>query len=1545
MRSTHIAGRGRSNSLRCVGLAIAWIALGSSALGASPDIAKAPLSTASPTEVKPNVMFTLDDSLSMNGAFMPDEMSSTGKYGYWSSQCNGVAYNPGITYPLPVNSTGTALAAGSLSVLDVNTGSLNDVRNISSSAPTIALGSITVTVSTTNNYGNGQTVTLYSDTTRSKWMVGSVTALTSTTLTVNVTATSGSGTLGSPRVGRGQSTPYYYDYIGLAGVKQPKLDWTYSTGGVNTTTTFYTECMRDISATPASSVFTKKYVSAETGVSPVDERQNFANWAQYYSTRMKMMKAGVSLAFKSIDSKYRVGFNTINSASVTGSGFLDIKDFGATHKADFYSALDDASPVSATPLRGALSKVGQYFAKKRSGQSYDPIQYSCQKNFHILSTDGYWNTFSETSSYKHLALNNTSEVGQQDDTAVRPMWDGAFATSTTTESWNTTSITTSLVETPQTIVSKSTSSITTTTPISGETRNRYVLPFRVSVVRNNDQITRCPSGTVGECTIEVDTTSNHGFETGDSVTLAGVSNGVYNGTYTITKIDNNTYTYKLPSRPANNEGTPRGTSSFSSGGCPAGQGMVAIQEQRKDESTVSTTSIKTTTTSSAMYREVTTTGTVTPKTITTVVVDGVPTVTGPSDGTVTPLSVPVATDTIILSESSVADPPVVTAGTNVIRDWTDVGPVTYSACTASVPIPNPTAATSFVGPATQSAPVVTLDPPPNPVITSGTAAAPVVTGPTETDSTHVTNTVVNATSGGPSNTLADVAMYYYKTDLRTAGLNNCTGAPVGSPIAVQNDVCANNVAPRGTEDVASWQHVTTFTLGLGANGTLKYDPNYLTQTSGDFFNLKQGGINWPVPVVASINAGPANIDDLWHAAVNGRGKYFSASDPTSLANSLSGALGEIEAKLGSASAAAASNLQPVLGDNKLFVAQYVTGRWTGDVVALEINPVSGAISKTPAWSAKTKLDARIVANVVPRDIRYFKKDAAPNNTGQLRSFTYADLDSMGLAGDFSNACSKWPASSCSTFLPADVATANSASNMVDWLRGVDNTVYRKRITHPSGGGSALGDIVGGAPIYVSKPPFNYTENGYVSWANARASRPGTVYVAANDGMLHAFAGGIGDTGEERWAFMPSEIMAKAYKLADPNYVHEYFVDGAPVLGDVYDPVAATWKTILVGGLGAGGRSYYALDVTDPLDPKALWEFSNPNLGLTFGNPIITKRKDGNWYVVFASGHNSNVLPGVGDGNGHLFVLNALTGALVLDVETFTSGTTKAGSVTTPSGLSKINVWVDSDIDNTAKRFYGGDLLGNVWRFSIDDWGLGLPNPAAMRLANLQVSGIAQPITTQVALAEVAQGVAKYPVVYVGTGKYLEASDLGNTAQQSVYALKDSMTGTGLADVRGGTTLVPQTLTETTDANGAIIRQVTKDPVDWTTKNGWYVDLLTPGERVNVDPQLIFNTLTVAANIPSDDACVIGGSSFLYRFDIGTGGSAYNGTNTVGTWLGNSMVVGLSFVQLQKDGGAAGSGDTITITVDNGGNTSTSRVPDPSSSSVATKRTSWREIVD
>ena len=183
-------------------------------------------------------------------------------------------------------------------------------------------------------------------------------------------------------------------------------------------------------------------------------------------------------------------------------------------------------------------------------------------------------------------------------------------------------------------------------------------------------------------------------------------------------------------------------------------------------------------------------------------------------------------------------------------------------------------------------------------------------------------------------------MYYYQTDLRTGtgGWDNCASTANGNP----TDVCRNNVSPSGRDD-ASHQHMTTFTLGMGVGGLLPYRPDYLTANSGAYYNLTQGTQNWPV---AGPSANAENIDDLWHAAVNGRGRYFSAGDPDSLAQSLSSTLMAINAEVGAGSGAAASTLQPVEGDNKLFIAKYMTVHWIGDLVARSIDPQTGAISAT-----------------------------------------------------------------------------------------------------------------------------------------------------------------------------------------------------------------------------------------------------------------------------------------------------------------------------------------------------------------------------------------------------------------------------------------------------------------------------------------------------------------------------------------------------------------------------------------------------------------------
>ena len=180
-----------------------------------------------------------------------------------------------------------------------------------------------------------------------------------------------------------------------------------------------------------------------------------------------------------------------------------------------------------------------------------------------------------------------------------------------------------------------------------------------------------------------------------------------------------------------------------------------------------------------------------------------------------------------------------------------------------------------------------------------------------------------------TNTLADVAAYYYKSDLRTTGA-----------------VAQNNV-PTSVRDANPAQHMVTFTLGLGLEGLMDYQPDYESSATGDFAKIKAGTnnacswttgtCNWPVP--SSNN--PSTLDDLWHAAVNGRGKYFSAGDPNSLTLGLQGALAALNIQTAAAAASATSSPNITETDNFIYSSTFRTVKWDGEIVAQRIDTTLG----------------------------------------------------------------------------------------------------------------------------------------------------------------------------------------------------------------------------------------------------------------------------------------------------------------------------------------------------------------------------------------------------------------------------------------------------------------------------------------------------------------------------------------------------------------------------------------------------------------------------
>lgn len=853
-------------------------------------------------------------------------------------------------------------------------------------------------------------------------------------------------------------------------------------------------------------------------------------------------------------------------------------------------------------------------------------------------------------------------------------------------------------------------------------------------------------------------------------------------------------------------------------------------------------------------------------------------------------------------------------------------------------------------------------------------------------------------AGGSTNSLADVAQYYYVTDLRPTMVNDVKAKDLGIE-----------------DDRAKHQHMTTFVLGLGVSGSLEYRDNYKTATTGDFAMIRcdprsvdpvigcankcaVGHPNypdcskswpvWPDPAYnytadASLYSNPRAIDDFWHTAVNGRGRYFSANDPEKVVDGLQKALRGIEASTGSGAGIAVTSITPTAGNNVAYRTNYTLKEWTGDLKAHSIDLLTGSLSTGALWSAQTLLDARVGMAADrseacdDRKIWLFRSGATDNLTDFSWNTKTCDATTRlptGTASTGLNATEQAffgsaQVANLSQYLTmtdgsgsrVDQRSAAAGENLLNYIRGHQNregpesfkpndllTLYRSR-TH------VLGDLVNSQPVYVQTPFAEYADTGYESFKASKATRTGMVYVGGNDGMLHAFAAA---DGKEKWAFVPSLVLPTLHKLADYNYAsnHKYYVDGTPIVSDVYDTSGTpAWKSILVGGLNKGGKGYYALDVTDPDSPKGLWEFgwsdtcwdgtaanvkADCHVGYSYGRPIITKLVNGSWVVIVTSGLNNVNSPAKpGDGFGYLYVLDAMTGALKHKIST------GAGNSATPSGLTQITNFVDNAlINNTTQRVYGVDMLGNVWRF-LNKEGAANVTTAPVLLGTVKApSGAVQPISTRPEVAEIGNK----PWVYIGTGRLLGSTDLADTQVQSVYAFKDELTTPTpatdpvYADLRDSLKEMTMTQSTVSETHGGVTKTVKIRTIRCTDRcpktAGWVVDLPESKERVNVDVKLQLGTLTFVSNVPSTSVCTPGGDSWINYLNFRTGEAiATSAHGAVSRSLGSTLSTGSEVLRIGDSTKVISNPDDPNppaaedLPVD---------VPPP-----AGKRVSWREVLD
>ena len=808
-------------------------------------------------------------------------------------------------------------------------------------------------------------------------------------------------------------------------------------------------------------------------------------------------------------------------------------------------------------------------------------------------------------------------------------------------------------------------------------------------------------------------------------------------------------------------------------------------------------------------------------------------------------------------------------------------------------------------------------------------------------------------SSAYASTIADHAFSNWATDFQDGNAGTTQVNSAGTTISGNTQNMANSIRPlikrAGVEtvtagsattqlqefwnpknDPATWQHVTQYMIGFG-NGATTWGsgvaPLWGGNTyAGDYAKLINGTVAWPDVRVSDTGTPDVRTADLWHGAINGRGKFIPATDAAALTQAFSDILGIVLQDTSKPLITVTTSASTLRQGLSAYVAGYKAENWAGQLMARPLDATTAAVGGTVTWDAAAMLDdaAYSVAN---RFVASYGLVGSASTAAGFSWSTYASLPTL----------QKTPMNSNSA------GTADSkGQDRVDYIRG-DRTkeaaaggIFRDR-------GSRMGDVVNSSIWYTGRPASGYTTHGYFGFSSTatggKGARTPMVYIGANDGMMHGVAAATNGSvtgGTELLAYIPKGIAENSLRtLTDTSYTHKYFVDGTPFTGDAYITVpgqtAAAWATVLIGTLGIGGKGYFVLNATDPADftdakvanlvindtTDSLTGTNDADMGVIASPPVvddaiaskpsqIVQMNNGRWALVMGNGYNSvNEAPVLLiqylDGDKSIKKLSPCASPIASTTCTFKGG----------NGLSSPAL-IDLDGNGRADVAYAGDLKGNLWKFNLSSatdssWGVGFSDQPFFVAKGRATTGT-RPSAT------VAQAITSAPyfmfhplggvMVSVGTGRNLTDADQTSTEIDSYYSLWDNSTFTsasGVVTITDGTAvnttsstalptttggLVQQTVTGTlTDAGNTLYTSST-NAVDYTTsasttKRGWYMDLgISTSERVLINTRLYTGeTLLMISTVPKSGASSTGESctasataemNYMYLLNMFTG---------------------------------------------------------------------------
>ncbi|WP_303638587.1 pilus assembly protein [Stenotrophomonas tuberculopleuritidis] len=716
-------------------------------------------------------------------------------------------------------------------------------------------------------------------------------------------------------------------------------------------------------------------------------------------------------------------------------------------------------------------------------------------------------------------------------------------------------------------------------------------------------------------------------------------------------------------------------------------------------------------------------------------------------------------------------------------------------------------------------------------------------------------------------------------------------------------------------------HMNFYGVTLGTLGE-EFGVKYLPEADRPWVVKPNPYTTPPTFPTSTKDLQPAAVDELWDAVLYTKGEMVNATRPAEITAAMRRIISNVAQ--GNTPSGSRSLTGARIGTGSLSVEPFYEATNNGTdwysllrAYALSVDPTTRKVVSTEAWEASNKLPAPAA-----RNIHFW-------NNGALSEFTG---NNVSLAALCSLSSSKYPAIKiCSESEITNLA--ETPAGAVAYLRG-NASAEKRNQGKLRDRTTALGDIINSSPV-LSSPIDDYgyrrlpgaVGTSYADYlATKRNDRRYMVYAGANDGMLHAFDGGMGaagsmdsEGGKEVFAYIPSTSLGHMGDLLlpyDPNnentqrFQHRYFVDGPTVVGDTYG--SDGWTTTLVGTSGAGGRSVFALDVSDPTNFGAsgtlLWEISDlnegldetvrDNIGFVLGKPVIvpTRAADGSisFKAIFGNGFESR------NGRAVLFVVDLVAGTspTIRMIEATESGTNLPAGNNGLGNIVVVDRWGGDDQDQRvrdgfADTVYGADKKGAVWKFDLrSDTAPARPLFTTSTHQDA-ADGLTyrQPITGGLTATAGASGGV---MLIFGTGSFAYYGDEQSTVTQALYGVND--TGSD----QPATTLTAadlQPYTVETGAGGRTLAAGTRP----NNSRGWTVTL-PAGERAVGNPLVTSGIVFMPTYVPSEtEGCSVDGSNWLFGLQANSGISA------------------LSQVRFgSPDGEPAGAG-TASVALDTGGN--------------------------